>query len=149
MQYAINVSKEVDNLLVSNLFVHISNRLIFSITSKLKIKSKHIFYWESLLSVLIESLPWIKINSTNKYNIRKLSMLKYKWICDKVMSLEFIVSIFGDAKLDKERNSFIWTLLTRKTRKDKLLYLNEVAWKLSTYFTSILFCKQKHILILY
>ena len=45
----------------------------------------------------------------------------------KITSLEFTVSIFGVAKLDKERNSFILTLLTRETRKDKLLYLSEVA----------------------
>ena len=39
-----NVSKKVDNLLANNWFVHISNGLIFSITSKLKIKSNRIFY---------------------------------------------------------------------------------------------------------
>ena len=45
----------------------------------------------------------------------------------KITSLEFTVSILGVAKLNKERNLYIETLLTRKTRKDKLLYLIEVA----------------------
>ena len=149
MQYDVNVSKKVDNLLVNNWFLHTSNRLVTSITSKLKMKPKHTFYWESLLSVLIEALSWIKTNNMNKYNICEISVLNRSKYTTKITGLEFTVSIFGVAKLDKERNLFIWTLLTRKTRKDKLLYLIEVAWKLSAYFTSILFCNQKHFLILY
>ena len=134
---------------MSNWFLHTSNRLITSITSKLKINSKHIFYWESLLSVLIEALPWIKTNSTNKYNICEISMLNKSKYTTKITSLEFTVSIFGVTKLNKERNPYIGTLLTRRTRKYKLLYLIEVSWKLSAYFTSILFCKQKYFLLLY
>ena len=45
----------------------------------------------------------------------------------KITSLEFTVSIFGVTKLNNERNPYIGTLLTRKTRKDKLLYLIEFA----------------------
>ena len=67
----------------------------------------------------------------------------------KITSLEFIVSIFGVAKLNKERNPYIGAMLTRKTRKDKLLYLIEVAWNLSAYFSSILFCKIETLLDIY
>ena len=38
MQY--NVDEEANNPLVNNWFVHISNRLILTITNKLEIKSK-------------------------------------------------------------------------------------------------------------
>ena len=70
-------------------------------------KSKHIFYWESLLSVLIEALSWIKTYSTNKYNICEISMLNRSKYMTKITGLEFTVSIFGVAKLNKERNSYI------------------------------------------
>ena len=70
-------------------------------------KSKHIFYRESLLSILIEALSWIKTNSTNKYNICEISMLNRSEYTTKITSLEFTVSIFGVAKLNKERNPYI------------------------------------------
>ena len=105
-------------------------------------KLKHTFYWESLLSVLIEALSWIKTNSTNKYNIYEISMLNKSKYTTKITGLEFTVSIFGVAKLNKERNPYLYTLLTIETIEDKLLYLTEVVWDLSTYFTSILFANR-------
>ena len=116
--------------------------MITSITSKLKMKSKHTFCWESLLSILIEALSWIKTNSTNKYNICKIIMLNRSKYMTKITGLEFTVSIFGVAKLNKERNLHIRILLTIKTRKDKLLYLIEVAWKLSAYLLAYYFANK-------
>ena len=54
-------------------------------------------------------------------------MLNRSKYTTKITGLEFTVSIFGVAKLNKEWNPYITTLLTRKTRKYKLLYLIEVA----------------------
>ena len=62
------------------------------------------------------------------------------------MRLEYAVSINGVVKFDKERNSFFGTMLTRKTG---LLYLIEVAWNLSAYFTKHFNWNYKHFLILH
>ena len=59
MQY--NVDEEADNLLVSNGFVHISNRLILTITNKLEIKSKTII----LLKVFTISIDRSSFMNTN------------------------------------------------------------------------------------
>ena len=60
MQQGDNVSMEVYNLLVNIFILHTSNKLIISITSKLATKEKHVLYWKSLLSRLIEVLHEIK-----------------------------------------------------------------------------------------
>ena len=61
-----------------------------------------------------------------------------KLLCNKDYKFRDTVSNFTVVKIDKERNSVIGTWLTRKNGENKLLYLMEIAWNLSTYLLSLL-----------